>query len=159
MGRHLLTENHPNYVFFWARLLTVSYSSGSWVERWSILIAWGLQSTRNNKTKQKQTNTVTNIQIKNIKKYPFGYGSATKHNLKVHFVIHSLIPPFPTKKLAISTSVDTFRYIICLCAKYFLQIHLLEEIMAELAIYYDDMENIQRSGLCNKCNKLTIKCA
>ena len=42
-----------------------------------------------------------------------------------------------------------------MCAKYFLQIHLYEEIIVELAIYYVDMKNIQHSGLCNKCN--TIK--
>ena len=47
-----------------------------------------------------------------------------------------------------------------MCAKYFLQINLFEEIIAELAIYYVDMKNIQHSGLtglCNKCN--TVKCA
>ncbi len=38
-----------------------------------------------------------------------------------------------------------------MCAKYFLQIHLFEEIITELAIYYVDMKNKQHSGLCNKC--------
>ena len=37
-------------------------------------------------------------------------------------------------------------------AKYFLRIHLFEEIIAELAIYYMDMKNKQHSGICNKCN-------
>ncbi len=45
-------------------------------------------------------------------------------SLKVHFVIHSLIPPLSTKKVE------------SMCAKYFLQIYLFEEIIAELNIYY-----------------------
>ena len=34
-------------------------------------------------------------------------------------------------------------------------VNSFEEIITELAIYYVDMQNIQHSGLCNKCN--TIK--
>ena len=54
--------------------------------------------------------------------------------------------------------VDAFWY-ICMYAKCFFQIHLFEEIIAALAIYYVDMKmkNIQHCGLCNRCK--TIKCA
>ena len=39
-------------------------------------------------------------------------------------------------------------------AKSFLVIHLFEEIIAEFVIYYVNMENIQHSGLYNKCNTM-----
>ncbi len=35
--------------------------------------------------------------------------------LKVHFVIHSLIPPFFSKKVEIFTSEEAFRYIMFVC--------------------------------------------
>ena len=35
--------------------------------------------------------------------------------LKVHFVIHSLIPPFFSKKVEIFTSAEAFRYIMFVC--------------------------------------------
>ncbi len=35
--------------------------------------------------------------------------------LKDHFVIHSLIPPFFTKKVEIFTSVEAYRYIMYVC--------------------------------------------
>ena len=43
--------------------------------------------------------------------------------LKDHFVIHSLIPPFFTKKVEIFTSAEAFRSIMFVY-KYFLQIPL-----------------------------------
>ncbi len=35
--------------------------------------------------------------------------------LKVHFVIHSLIPPFFSRKVEIFTSAEAFRYMMLLC--------------------------------------------
>ena len=34
---------------------------------------------------------------------------------KVHFVVHSLIPPFSTRKVEIFTSSEAFRYIMYVC--------------------------------------------
>ena len=37
----------------------------------------------------------------------------------VHFVIHSLIPPFSTKKFQMFTAVEAFRYIMYVCKIFF----------------------------------------
>ncbi len=43
-----------------------------------------------------------------------------------------------------------------MCAKFFLQIHLLGEIIVELLIYaYVDMQKFQHSGLCNRAGVRT----
>ena len=62
-------------------------------------------------------------------------------------------PHFPPKKLRYLQPLGTK----CMCAKYFLEIHLFEDIIAELAVYYVDMKNKQHIGL-NKmqCNKTCI---
>ena len=59
--------------------------------------------------------------------------------LKVHFVIHSLIPPFFSKKLETFTPVDAFYRYIMYVYKIFLKIHLFGKIIAKLSIYYVDI--------------------
>ena len=68
--------------------------------------------------------------------------------LKVHFVIHILTPPPIFHQKCGDFYICRSLQIHCMCAKYFLQIHLFEEVIAALAIYYVDMKNIIISGLC-----------
>ncbi len=45
-----------------------------------------------------------------------------------------------------------------MCVKYFLRIHLFEELIAELDMYYVDMKTIQRSGLVTSTLEYTPTC-
>ncbi len=78
--------------------------------------------------------------------------------LKVHFVIHSPIPPFYLKTVDIFTSAEVFRYIMFVC-KIFLANSFAWQSNRSIVYLLCLHNNYQHSGLCNSMiTCITHKC-